>query len=348
MLRRRRVDARRSRRSPRLASTRCWRALEALPDAPAFETVRAPEPGLVMARGRIGGGGAPFNLGEVTVTRAVVRIESGEVGFGHVLGRDTARALLVAKLDALWQSRRYRAVVETRDRAGQPAHRRRGCRDAPQDRRHPRQLLHPRPRRGRMIPAEALLGGFADPVFESQSVFRGVLTALSRPGQHRRPCRLRRRPVAARRRRRRHRRRARRRHDSVWLDAALSGGRPRLGRVPHRRADRFGSGKSSLRADRRPARDAGFADFAQGTAEYPDRSATLILQVESFDGGPELVLKGPGIKDSAKISPHPLPADFVARMRANRALFPRGVDLFLVAGDQNRRPAPLDPSSEAA
>ncbi len=87
--------------------------LDAVPDAPAFETLRAPEPGLVMARGRIGGGGAPFNLGEVAITRAVVRIDSGEVGFGHVLGRDTARALMVARLDALWQAPRYRAVVES-------------------------------------------------------------------------------------------------------------------------------------------------------------------------------------------------------------------------------------------
>jgi alpha-D-ribose 1-methylphosphonate 5-triphosphate synthase subunit PhnG len=87
---------------------------DGLPEMPRFETVRAPEPGLVMARGRIGGGGAPFNFGEVTVTRAVVRSESGEVGFGHVLGRDTERALMVAKLDALWQSPRTREVVETR------------------------------------------------------------------------------------------------------------------------------------------------------------------------------------------------------------------------------------------
>ena len=86
--------------------------LDGLSDMPSFETVRVPEPGLVMARGRIGGAGAPFNLGEVAVTRAVVRIESGEVGFGHVLGRDTARALMVAKLDALWQTPRYRAAVE--------------------------------------------------------------------------------------------------------------------------------------------------------------------------------------------------------------------------------------------
>ena len=89
-------------------------AVDGLPETLAFETVRPPEVGLVMARGRIGGGGAPFNLGEVTVTRAVVRIASGEVGFGHILGRDTNRALLVAKLDALWQSTRYRDLVEER------------------------------------------------------------------------------------------------------------------------------------------------------------------------------------------------------------------------------------------
>ena len=86
--------------------------LAAVGDDAAFETVRAPESGLVMARGRIGGGGAPFNLGEVTVTRAVVRAGSGAVGFGHVLGRDTTRALLVAKLDALWQAEETRPIVD--------------------------------------------------------------------------------------------------------------------------------------------------------------------------------------------------------------------------------------------
>jgi alpha-D-ribose 1-methylphosphonate 5-triphosphate synthase subunit PhnG len=87
-------------------------ALDTLPADATFETVRQPEHGLVMARGRIGGGGAPFNLGEVTVTRAVVRLQSGEVGFGHVLGRDKERALLVAKLDALWQAPATRGAVE--------------------------------------------------------------------------------------------------------------------------------------------------------------------------------------------------------------------------------------------
>lgn len=76
---------------------------EAFAPQPAHEVVRGPETGLVMVRGRIGGGGAPFNVGEATMTRCVVRLESGEVGFGHVLGRDGEHARLVALLDAAGQ-----------------------------------------------------------------------------------------------------------------------------------------------------------------------------------------------------------------------------------------------------
>ena len=64
--------------------------------------LRAPETGLVMLRGRIGGSGAPFNLGEATVSRAAVRLPSGATGFGHVLGRNRAKARDAALLDALW------------------------------------------------------------------------------------------------------------------------------------------------------------------------------------------------------------------------------------------------------
>ena len=64
--------------------------------------LRPPETGLVMIRGRIGGSGAPFNLGETTVSRAAVRLPSGAVGFGHVLGRDRGKARDAALLDALW------------------------------------------------------------------------------------------------------------------------------------------------------------------------------------------------------------------------------------------------------
>ncbi|MCP4306223.1 MAG: phosphonate C-P lyase system protein PhnG, partial [bacterium] len=54
----------------------------------------------------------PFNLGEVTVTRAAVKLASGETGYGHILGRDRHRAHLVACFDALWQRADHRADVE--------------------------------------------------------------------------------------------------------------------------------------------------------------------------------------------------------------------------------------------
>lgn len=63
--------------------------------------VRGPETGLVMVRGRIGGGGNAFNLGEATVTRATVRLSSGEIGHGQRLGTDQEAARLGAIIDAL-------------------------------------------------------------------------------------------------------------------------------------------------------------------------------------------------------------------------------------------------------
>ena len=81
-------------------------------EIPEAVTVRGPEVGLVMLRGRIGGDGSPFNLGEATVTRASVRLTSGEVGHAIVLGRDTAKARLAAHLDALWQRDDWRSRVE--------------------------------------------------------------------------------------------------------------------------------------------------------------------------------------------------------------------------------------------
>jgi alpha-D-ribose 1-methylphosphonate 5-triphosphate synthase subunit PhnG len=81
----------------------------ALPD---HANLREPENGLVMLRGRIGGDGAPFNLGEATVTRCAVQLASGEIGFGYVLGRDRDKARLAALADALWQSAQYQTAVE--------------------------------------------------------------------------------------------------------------------------------------------------------------------------------------------------------------------------------------------
>ncbi|MCK1279307.1 phosphonate C-P lyase system protein PhnG [Bradyrhizobium sp. 61] len=79
---------------------------------PAHQELRAPEYGLVMLRGRVGGDGAPFNLGEATVSRAAVRLASGEVGFGYTLGRDGEKARLIALCDALAQSSDFGEAVE--------------------------------------------------------------------------------------------------------------------------------------------------------------------------------------------------------------------------------------------
>ena len=78
------------------------------------QLLRGPETGLVTLRGRIGGGGAPFNVGEATVTRATVRLADGTVGHAYALGRNREKARLSAIADALWQQPRHRADVEAK------------------------------------------------------------------------------------------------------------------------------------------------------------------------------------------------------------------------------------------
>ncbi len=81
-------------------------------DIPVFTRLRGPENGLVMARGRTGGGGAPFNLGEITVTRCTVRSAEGLVGHAYVTGRDGRHAELAARVDALMQDASRAAALE--------------------------------------------------------------------------------------------------------------------------------------------------------------------------------------------------------------------------------------------
>ncbi|EJN03922.1 phosphonate C-P lyase system protein PhnG [Phyllobacterium sp. YR531] len=78
---------------------------------PEVETLRGPETGLVMVRGRIGGGGSAFNLGEATVTRATVRLGNGAVGHAYALGRSSEKVRLAAVFDALWQEPVHRQAV---------------------------------------------------------------------------------------------------------------------------------------------------------------------------------------------------------------------------------------------
>lgn len=70
---------------------------------PSYRYLRKPEVGLAMVRGRTGGTGQAFNLGEMTVTRCSIRLSSGTVGHGYLAGRDTERAEKIAVLDALFQ-----------------------------------------------------------------------------------------------------------------------------------------------------------------------------------------------------------------------------------------------------
>jgi alpha-D-ribose 1-methylphosphonate 5-triphosphate synthase subunit PhnG len=91
-------------------------ALDRLAPVPPSRDLRPPETGLVMLRGRAGGDGAAFNVGEATVTRAAVVVgvagENERIGFAYHLGRDVAKARQAAILDALWQAREHRGGVE--------------------------------------------------------------------------------------------------------------------------------------------------------------------------------------------------------------------------------------------
>jgi alpha-D-ribose 1-methylphosphonate 5-triphosphate synthase subunit PhnG len=78
-------------------------ALQQLDSPPRFERIIGPEIGLFMTRGRIGGTGELFNLGEITVSRCSVRSSSARIGTGYVLGRNGRHAELVAIFDALIQ-----------------------------------------------------------------------------------------------------------------------------------------------------------------------------------------------------------------------------------------------------
>ena len=178
--------------------------------------------------------------------------------------------------------------------------------------------------------ASTLAPGFADPVLNSQAVFRAVMWALARPGTVE-PLTLDLAPPAPLSIEAAAVTLALADYETpLWLD-------PVLAAVPEVGAFlRFHTGATivadpaaarfALIAD--PARLPDFSIFAQGTPDYPDASATLILQVESF-ATTGLQLQGPGIEGVRYFNAAPLPADLTARWTANRALFPRGIDLIL-------------------
>ncbi len=87
-------------------------AWQETPDRPAYDLVRPPEVGLAMVRARAGGTGTRFNLGEMTVSRCVVQVKGGAVGYAYVAGSDTRHAELAAVFDALLQDTARRPAIE--------------------------------------------------------------------------------------------------------------------------------------------------------------------------------------------------------------------------------------------
>lgn len=101
---------------------------DAVAERPAYTVLRRPEIGLVMVKGRVSGSGVPFCAGEMTVTRAAVRLASGEVGLGYVGGRHPTQAEIVAVIDALgqcadWQEELEETVIAPLEREAEARHR---------------------------------------------------------------------------------------------------------------------------------------------------------------------------------------------------------------------------------
>lgn len=110
--------AMRERRRAAMAVLTCSSAAEIaahlanIDPVPAHSELREPQSGLVMLRGRIGGDGAPFNFGEATVSRAAIKLATGETGLGYTLGREHEKAKLIALCDAMIQNGRHLPLVE--------------------------------------------------------------------------------------------------------------------------------------------------------------------------------------------------------------------------------------------
>lgn len=85
---------------------------DGLENLPTVKHVRPTDTGLIMVRGKVGGDGARFNLGELPLTRAALRIDGGQVGIGYVAGRNSDHAELAALADAMVQSEAWSGVLE--------------------------------------------------------------------------------------------------------------------------------------------------------------------------------------------------------------------------------------------
>ena len=185
-----------------------------------------------------------------------------------------------------------------------------------------------------MVTIEELPAGFADKVLSAQSTFRSVMDAMARPGTIKRihastctPEPMMRGTAAIAL--------TLFDHDTpVWLDGAMSATNDVSKWLKFHTsvpviAD---SAASNFAVVGDPQNLPPLDRLALGTSEYPDRSTTLILQIESLGSGPAWELTGPGI-DGAAVLQAMLPANLFEQLAANAVLFPRGIDVVLVHDD---------------
>ncbi len=183
--------------------------------------------------------------------------------------------------------------------------------------------------------ADALLAGFTEPVADAQRAFRAVLDAIAHPGRivaiagpAEAPTPVFRATAAI----------GLTLFDfetPLWLDAASDVPAVREWLKFHTGAPMTAApGDASFALISRPEDMPPLASFALGSDAYPDRSATVVLQVRGFERGQALALSGPGIDGGATLRVDGLPRSFVAQWRENHARFPLGVDVMLAAGDR--------------
>lgn len=181
---------------------------------------------------------------------------------------------------------------------------------------------------------EGVSPGFANPVADSQRVFRRVLDAMSRPG---RLIELDSGVVVA--------------SSNLTSASALAltlldfetSVLVALGADDERFANwlRFHCGCPITTEPKSAAYALVLADllppvdqFYAGDPKYPDRATTLIVVCAALEGGQAIHLEGPGMAETREISPVGLPEDFWSQVRADRSAFQLGVDIILTSGDQ--------------
>ena len=186
-----------------------------------------------------------------------------------------------------------------------------------------------------MTTVAELPAGFADKVLSAQTTFRSVMDAMARPGSVQRVAAVSGAPAAVMRGTAAIALTLFDNDTPVWLDPVMAEtsdvakwlkfhtSAPVIADPSVCSFAVIGDGHAL------PALD----HFAFGSNEYPDRSTTLILQVESLADGPAFELHGPGIDGAAVLRAAIQPADLFERLAVNAALFPRGIDVVLVADD---------------